>query len=270
MKTELVNWQGATAPCVGIGPVGGKLAKKCAGMFEDAGFLRTTDLGTSGLTVGGDSSAVTAIAPGSPAAAAGLAIGDLLVSINNTTIENHPGVEAARMLFGRKDQTVQVRYERGGEQHDATLTLTHITVKEPPKLGGFMMVVKPLVNWRGDYVPCSGAGPAYTAAIAYCEKHFSEFGFVKPDDAASAGMTFDQENSQAALVKTVTPASPAEKAGIQPGDRIAAVGGKAVPGGAASQARQLLFGKAGAKLQLAYTHQGQSKTAELTLASASH
>jgi C-terminal processing protease CtpA/Prc len=273
IKTELVNWQGATAPCVGIGPVGGPLAKKCASFFQQAGFLRTSDLGSSGLTVGSDSNdtnVVTAVAPDSPAAVAGLANGDLLVSVNGTGIENHPGIEATRMLFGRRDQTVQVRYERDRQQHEVKLSLVHVAVQQPPKLGGFMMVVKPLVNWRGDYVPCSGAGPAYMAAIAYCEKHFSDFGFVKPDDAADAGLNFDETNKEAALVKAVSAASPAENAGIRPGDRIIAIDGKPVPGGMTNQAKELLFGKAGARLQLVYTHQGQNKVAELTLAPASH
>ena len=49
---ELVNQEGATAPCVGIGPIGGPLAKKCAELAEQAGFIRVNEVGFAGLTIG--------------------------------------------------------------------------------------------------------------------------------------------------------------------------------------------------------------------------
>jgi predicted metalloprotease with PDZ domain len=272
IKTDLLNWQGASAPCIGIGPVGGPLAKKCADLFEQAGFIRQSDLGSSGLTLGSasdDSSTVSAVAPGSAAEALGIAPGDVILAVNDVHIVAHPATEARRLLFGEYGASVHIQLERAGAAREATMQLARIPVQQPPKLkGGFMTVIKPLINWRGDYIPCMGAGPAYMVALEYCDKHFKPYGFIKPDAAAGAGLAFDEDNTQAAVVKSVDSNSAAAQAGLMPGDRVMFIDGKPVPGGAGDQARQLLFGKTGTKFKIDVSHQGQVKTVELTLAAA--
>jgi hypothetical protein len=76
---ELINREGAIAPCMGIGPVGGPLAKKCAEMAEQAGFIRVTEVGFAGLTIGTtgkDDGVILAVQKESAAAHAGLEVGD--------------------------------------------------------------------------------------------------------------------------------------------------------------------------------------------------
>jgi len=269
-KTDLVNWQGATAPCIGIGPIAAPIAKKCVTMFEQAGFLPTDQVGSSGITLdatGKDDSAITQVMPNSPAASSGLLLGDKITAINGTTIAPHPGQLARSLLFGERGQTVHIAFEHNGARHEADLVLAHQNVPEPPKLSaGFMVAVKPIVNWQGNYIPCLGAGPAYLAALEYCYKHFKPFGFVRPDEAGGADIGFDEDNTQSAVVKSVAPGSPAANAGMIPGDRVIEIDKKMISSTEADQIRQLLFGKTGTKIQITLTRQAQSQTANLVLA----
>src|SRR5579864_1763150 len=63
---DLINGQGATAPCVGIGigPIA-ELLEKCAKGFEQGGFIRDDQVGVSGLTIG-EGGVVSAVAVASP------------------------------------------------------------------------------------------------------------------------------------------------------------------------------------------------------------
>ena len=84
MRVELVNDVGATAPCIGIG-AGMMPVRKCATWEERDGFIRTGDVGVDGLTIGTegkDDGLVTAVAQGSPGAAAGIVAGDRVASVD--------------------------------------------------------------------------------------------------------------------------------------------------------------------------------------------
>src|SRR5579864_4748158 len=68
-SVDLVNGQGATAPCIGIGPIAEPLVEKCAKGFEQGGFIRDDQVGVSGLTIG-EGGVVSGVAAASPAAKA--------------------------------------------------------------------------------------------------------------------------------------------------------------------------------------------------------
>ena len=121
---ELVNPQGATAPCVGVGPIAAPIVKKCVVLFQQAGFIINNQLGYSGLTIGtkGDTDgAITAIDSQSPAAAAGFKVGDSITAINGKPVAPTPGMIAAKGVFGQRGDTLHLTLKRAGSQVEISL-----------------------------------------------------------------------------------------------------------------------------------------------------
>ena len=267
-KTELINLQGATAPCIGIGPIGGPLARKCAEMFEQAGFLREGDVGVSGLTLGtsgNDDGIITKIDPGSPAEQAGLAVGDQLVSVEGHAVKPTPGAIAAAQTFGPRGEELTLRIRRAGAEQEIKLVRAPQTAPPGPKSPSFFMSLKPLIDWHGRFLPCMGAGPAGIAAIAYCEKHFKPYGFIKAGDLGATGLKLDMD-AETAAITGVEPDSPAAKAGVTPGDIIVAVDGKPLTASLGQSANELLFGKPATTFHLTVHRGDADKDVLLTLA----
>ncbi len=266
-KTELVNDEGATAPCVGIGPIGGPAAKKCAELFEQAGFLRSDDVGVSGLAIGTsekDDGVITRVDPGSPAAKAGLAVGDVVLAIDGKPVKPTPGAVATQRMFGQKGEELHLTIRRSGSERDVSLVrVAQAAPPNAPKSPSFFMSVKPLIDWRGQFVPCLGVGPAGMAAIAYCDSHFKPFGFIKVGERGFTGIELDHER---AVVAAIEPGSPAAKADLQPGDAIVAVEGKPLGGSAGEAATRHLFGKVAEQLHITVRSGDAEKTVILTLA----
>ena len=265
-KTELVNDEGATAPCVGIGPIGGPAAKKCAELFEQAGFLKSDEVGISGLVVGvseKDDGVITHVEPGSPGSQAGLAVGDVILAIDGKAVKPTPGTVATQLMFGKKDEELHFRVRRQSSEKEISLVRSQAAAPpNAPKSPNFFVAVKPLMDWRGRFVPCLGIGPAAMAAIAYCDSHFKPFGFIKVGDRGSTGLELDQDR---AVITMIEAGSPAAKADLQVGDEIIAVNGKSLNGSAGESATQRLFGKAADQLHITI-HRGQEdKTVVLNL-----
>jgi len=269
IETELVNQQGATAPCIGVGPIGGPAAKKCAVLFEQAGFIVNSQLGYSGLTIGtkGDSDgAITAIDPQSPAADAGFKVGDTITAINGKPAAPTPGMMAAKGVFGPRGATLHLTLKRGGSPLDVSLIRAPQDAPKGPTASGFMTSVKDMINWRGQFAPCIGIGPAAPVAIESCYKHFEPYGFIKAAEFGSTGFQIDQENKSKALVTTVDAGSPAFKAGIQPGDEIVAIEGQPLSASKGEAAGEMLFGKIGDPFKVTVQRGQSASTIELTLA----
>ena len=268
-KTDLVNYQGATAPCTGIGPVGAPLAKKCVALFEQAGFLRVDDVGTTGLTLGTsgkDDGVITAVDPGSPAAQAGLAVGDVVTAVESKPVKPTPGTIAAQRSFGQRGEALHMKLRRGGADFDVNLVRAAQTAPPGPKSSSMFVSIKPLINWRSEFIPCMGGGPTSFAAISYCNSHFRPFGFIKTGELGAAGFQIDLDRSESARITTVAPDSSAAKADIRPGDEIADVEGQPLTASVGAAATQRLFGKSGDQLHIT-AHSGQvDKTVILTLA----
>jgi C-terminal processing protease CtpA/Prc len=269
VKKDIVNAQGAEAPCVGIGPIGGPVAKKCVEEFEQAGFLRTNEVGVSGLTVGTsdkDDGVIMKVDPDSPAAKAGIAVGDTILTINERSAAWTPGEVATQMAFGKKDEPVQITVRREGAPVNLDLVRSAQGVPHAPKAPGFFYSLKPLINWEGQIVPCLGAGPLAPAAIEFCYKRFMPFGYVKVSELGATGFHVDPKPADKAVIDAVDPNSPAAKAGVRVGDEIIAVGGKPLSAGVGEAINEHLFGKAGDQRTLTvHTAQGD-KTVTLTLA----
>jgi carboxyl-terminal processing protease len=125
---------------------------------------------------------------------------------------------------------------------------------------------RPLIDWRGDFIPCMGAGPAAPAAIAFCDDHFKPFGFIKIGDYGITGFQLDLDNPDAAVIKSVDADSPAAKADIRPGDVITEVEGKPLTASLGESANQMLFGKTGVVLHLQVLRGNATQTFAITLA----
>jgi C-terminal processing protease CtpA/Prc len=126
--------------------------------------------------------------------------------------------------------------------------------------------VKPLIDWRGQFIPCMGAGPTGFAAISYCDNHFKSFGFIKTGELGATGFSLDLKRDDSATVATVEPGSPAAQADIRPGDEIVEVESQPLTASVGEAATERLFGKSGDQLHLT-VHSGETdKTVVVTLA----
>lgn len=269
IKTELVNSQGATAPCIGVGPIGGHAAKKCAALFEQAGFLVSGEVGYSGLTIGTSGASdgtVTKIDPQSPAASAGFQVGDLITAVNGKGVELTPGMIAAKAVFGERGDSLALTLKRAGSSVSLILVRGPQTAPQGPTTTGFMTEVRPMINWKNQFAPCIGMGPAAPAAIEYCNSHFRGYGYIKAKDLGSTGFEIDLADPSKALITAVAPDSPAAKAGVQPGDEIVAVAGKPLTASRGQEASELLFGRSGDRLQVTVQRGNANSTLDLVLA----
>ena len=268
-KTDLVNYQGATAPCTGVGPVGAPLAKKCVALFEQAGFIRVDDVGVTGLTLGTsgkDDGVIVRIDPGSPAAQAGLAVGDQVTAVESKPVKPTPGTIATQRTFGQRGEALHLKVRRAGSDLDVSLVRAPQTAPAGPKSGSMFVSIKPLINWRNEFIPCMGAGPTSFAAIAYCDNHFKSYGFIKTGEFGSTGFHLDLGSSAGATVTTVDAGSPAAQADIRPGDEIVAVESQPLTASVGEAATQRLFGKSGDQLHISVHSGAADKTVVLTLA----
>lgn len=269
IKTELVNPQGATAPCIGVGPIGAPAAKKCATLFEQAGFILSDQVGYSGLTIGATGSSdgvITAVDPQSPGASAGFQVGDTIMAVGGKPVTPTPGAMAAKAIFGQRGDTLHLKLERGNSQLDVSLVRAAQNAPAGPKASGFMTVVKPMINWQNQFAPCIGMGPAAMAAIEFCYQHFKPFGFIRADQLGSTGFAIDLANAGKALITSVDPGSPASQAGVLPGDEIVAVEGQPLSGSKGEAATEMLFGKSGDQMQVTIQRGQATSTIALVLA----
>jgi len=266
-KIDLVNSQGATAPCVGVGPIGEPIAKKCVTIFEEQGFIRQDQVGVSGLTLGDakEDGRITAVAPDSAAAQAGLQVGDVILAVEGKPILATPGTLARQAIFGARGQTVKLKLRNAGE-----VTLKRAPLEPPPgpKSPSFFIMMRPLIDWRGVFIPCIGAGPVAPAVISYCDSHFKPFGYIKSGELGTTGLNFDIARTDAAIVASVEPNSPAAAASIHPGDQLLAVDDKPFTPNLSEAARESLFGKPGAAFHVTVRRGKSEKTVMLTLLAA--
>lgn len=266
-KVELVNPQGAALPCIGIGPAA-SLGKKCVEMFQQAGFIRKDELGFSGLTVGTaghEDGIIVAVQPGSPAAVAGLEVGDEITAVGGKPVNPTPGTIAAQAVFGQRGEPLHLKVRR--HESDQNITVVRLAQNAPagPKSPSMFISVKPVINWRGQFAPCMGAGLAGPANIEYCDVHLKPYGFIKTGQLGSTGFQIDLQREDKATISSVDPDSAASKAGVQLGDEIVSVEGHPLEVSLGESANQKLFGKAGDHVQITVRTGQTSKTVDLLL-----
>ena len=266
LVTTLVNRDGVSLPCVTVGPLAPVAQEFCVRRTLKQGWLLKSELGRSGLTFGPDA-VVSAVAAGSPGEAAGVRIGDRLVSVDGEPVRP-PGAETARrMTFGARGEPVRLTLSRAGQLLERSFK--RAAAPEPadaPHSPNLLLGVHPLMNWRGDFVPCMGAGVLGPAAVALCASKMQREGFVRTSTLGDTGLTFDPARTDAARVTAVAPGSPAAEADVRPGDLVTAVGGAPLAPDTAHAAEVRLFGKVGERRRLVLDRDGRAATADLVLA----
>jgi len=261
---NLINGQGATAPCIGIGPIAEPLVEKCAKGFELGGFIRDEQVGVSGLTIG-EGGVVSAVAAASPAATAGLQPGDIIARVNGVAVRPSPAEIAASQSFGERGKTVRLTIRRGATDLDISLIRSAKDAVGAPTSNDLLVRMRPLVNWRGQFLPCMGGGLFALAIVAWCEDHFEPYGFINDSDLGSTGFELNPKRADAAIIGMVDADSPAAKAGLQAGDEIIAVGGQPLTADLRQAANAALFGKVGDTERITVRRGGSDQTVMLTL-----
>jgi S1-C subfamily serine protease len=264
---ELYNEQGASAPCLGIG-LGVFIVKRCVSAFEKAGFVRSKDIGSTGLTLGNEGATdgvVTAVAAGSPAALAGIAVGDVVLRVDDHPAAPTPADVLAQRGFGKRGDEIHLKIRREGAEQDLVFTHQPKEPPPPPKGEGMMTSERPIINWRGQFAPCMGFGPGAILAYSICDKLFAPYGFISMKEFSTPGFTFDPARP-GGIVSAVDADSPAAKAGLKPGDEVVELNGKPLTGSAGDNAKMLLFGKIGQTHLVVFRHEKEEKKVTLTLA----
>jgi C-terminal processing protease CtpA/Prc len=263
--TNLADSKGTTAPCVGIGPLVGK----CIQIAQEAGMIRSEDLGQTGITFstnGDQDGRIEKVDPASAAAQAGLGVGDAIIEINGKPVKSTPGMLAMQQSFGERGQSVRIKVRRNGAEVEVTLVRDAQNAPPGPDPKSHLIYVRPMVNWKGEFIPCMGAGPAGPAAIEYCHSHFKKDGYIKASDYGSTGFEVDRADLNVAKITMVTPGSAAEKAGLLSGDEILQIDGKPLAESLGEVLPEKFFGKAGDRFQLTVKSGDQTKQVVLVLA----
>lgn len=268
VSATFVDAQGTTASCVGLPNV----VTKCVQLMTEAGLIPEQDIGSTGLTFqtsGKDDGVVVKVDPGTAGDIAGLHVGDRITAVNGVPTQLTPGLIAEMMTFGERAQSVKITIRRAGSNIDVTVVRDPQNAPPGPTVKGFFYSLHPIVNWKGQFIPCLGAGPAGPAAIAYCESHFHGDGYIKVADYGATGLKIDTTSATSANALSVDANSGAAKAGIQPGDEIVAVNGQSLQISLGQEIKEVLYGKIGAQFQLTVLSSGAEKPVQLTFTSGS-
>ena len=123
----LTNWRGRFIPCNSVaGPTGLPVLAYCAHMMRPYGYIRVADLGTTGITMNladADAAVIATVEPGSPAALANIAAGDVVLQVNEKPLTGLTTQKANIALFAKPDETRTVTVMHGDAEKTAKLVL---------------------------------------------------------------------------------------------------------------------------------------------------
>jgi C-terminal processing protease CtpA/Prc len=253
---------------VGIGPIGGPLAKKCAELAEQAGFIRVNEVGFAGLTIGTtgkDDGVILTVQKESAAAHAGLDVGDAITAVEGKPVKPTPGNIATKAMFGRRGEALHLTVRHNGAVQEVSLVRSPQSAPAGPKSPNMFIMVRPMINWRGQFVPCMGAGPLAPAAFEMCNSRFKPHGYIKTGEFSSTGLQIDLVREDSAIVSAVEPDSAAGKTGILPGDEIVEVEGHTLTASVGETVTERIFGKIGDQFHVTVRREQTDKTVLLQL-----
>jgi S1-C subfamily serine protease len=125
-ERPIINWRGQFAPCMGMQPSAELAFAYCDKHFASFGFILMKDFSSTGFQVDAakrDPAVVTAVDAGSPAALAGLKVGDAIVALEGQPLTGSAGANARMLLFGKAGQEHKLIVKRGGTDIPVTINL---------------------------------------------------------------------------------------------------------------------------------------------------
>jgi serine protease Do len=152
-----------------------------------------------------DGALVAAVSPNSPAFRAGLQAGDVITKVNGDPVTN-PGDLASDIANVDPGHDTSISFIRGGQQHDISVAVA--TMPANPDAA---------FQQGGGNAPATPT-PGHAALGLTLAP-------LTPDDRSQLNLP---QNASGAVIAEVTPNSPADQAGLQPGDLLVGVGGKDV------------------------------------------
>jgi serine protease Do len=150
-----------------------------------------------------DGALVAAVSAGSPAEHAGLQPMDVITKVNGATVTN-PEDLAADIANVEPGQSTAISFLRGGQDHDVTVAVTTMPVNPD---AGFQVG-----GGQASPAPSQGALGLTLAPLT-------------PEDRSQLNLPAD---ATGAVITDVKPNSPADMAGLQPGDLLVGVGSQDV------------------------------------------
>jgi serine protease Do len=148
-----------------------------------------------------DGALVAAISPGSPAFRAGLQPGDVITGVNGQTVTN-PNDLASDIANVDPGHDTSITYLRGGQSHQLSVAVATMPA-----------------NPDADFA--AGSGPGQTAPAV--TQHRLGLTLAPLTDDARSQLNVPA-GTNGALISQVQPNSPADQAGLQPGDLVVGVG----------------------------------------------
>jgi len=122
-----IDYEGQMVPCMGAGPLGAIALSECDSKFKKFGFIKVSDLGTTGIAVdaaAADKALVSAVDAGSPAATAGVQVGDEISEIDGKPLTWSLGEATNEALFAKVGTTLKLTVQHEGAEKALDLTLT--------------------------------------------------------------------------------------------------------------------------------------------------
>jgi S1-C subfamily serine protease len=121
-----IDYEGQIVPCMGAGPLGPIALSACDSKFKKFGFIKVSDLGTTGIAVdviATDKAIISAVDAGSAAATAGVQVGDEILEIEGKPLTWSLGEATKEALFAKVGTTLKLTVLSNGAEKAVDLTL---------------------------------------------------------------------------------------------------------------------------------------------------
>jgi S1-C subfamily serine protease len=197
---------------------------------------------------------ITSASDGSPAAAAGLKVGDLIESVDDTPIKGFEDL-AARIGRVRSGTIVELTVVRDGEALTIDVVLGE---RKPPSVPGRRFAVPSTLRDLRDIEAWTRTRPQFGSDGAL-------LGVQTQPVTESLAKTLELTTTDGALVNSVVRGSPADRAGLRTSDLIVEINGEPVKSPLELH-EQIQKAGPGAKITVGVIRDGKKETLDATLA----
>jgi serine protease Do len=238
-------------------------ARRVAQQLRDGARVERGYLGVTGEDADSGGVRITSVADGSPARAAGIQVGDVIVAIDESTIKGFDDL-ASRMERLRPGTDLTLRLQRDGKELEVPVTLGQRTATAAPDQ-------PPDWVWRLREPRWGPRTPDFVRPFRRYWPLLEPDGFLlgvetQPISQALA-KSLNLPSTDGALVSDVVPGSPADEVGLRPSDVIVSFNAEPVKSQADLHERVQKAGP-GAKVKCEVVREGRTEQFEVTLAAA--